>query len=210
MFCTCITQPKSTHTTLFTAQVTKRLVICKLQVSIRQIALETMCAGYCFNTHEYIWKSSNAHNITTLIFAVLSYDTSNGFVLKFPSVLQVTTYICQAAVWPRFFLQSKVSREHFPGQVKFCLAILQQQWWRGITHQPASPVLTRMKDFTSHRKYTGTPQQWGGHLLKLRLQEACCRAAFLVSGSSSPGTSNLCWGQKERPLPRQMCLYKPK
>lgn len=77
MFCTCITQPKSTHNTLFTAQVTKRLVICKLQVSITQIALKRMSVGQCFNTHstvhrKYIWKSSNAHNITTLIFAVLS------------------------------------------------------------------------------------------------------------------------------------------
>lgn len=124
MFCTCITQPKSIHTTLSTARVTKRLVICKPQVSIRQIAVKRMRAGYCFNTQKYIWKSSNAHNITTLIFAVLSYDTSNGFVLKFPSVLQATTYLCQAAVWPQSFLQCKVSREHSPGQINFCLAVL--------------------------------------------------------------------------------------
>lgn len=109
MFCTCITQPQSTHTTLFTAQVTKGLVICKLQVSIRQIALKRMRAGYCFNKLQYIRKSSNAHNIRTLIFAVLSYVTSNGFVLKVPSVLHVPMYLCQAGPWRWVFLQSKAS-----------------------------------------------------------------------------------------------------
>lgn len=84
MLCTCITQPKSTHTMLFTVQVTKRLVICKLQLSIRQTALKRMRVDYCFNKRKYIWKSSNAHTITTIIFPVLSYDTSNGFRLKFP------------------------------------------------------------------------------------------------------------------------------
>lgn len=84
MFGTCVTQPKSTHTVLFTVQVTKRLVICKPQLSIRQTAPKRMRASYCFSKLKHIWKSSNAHTITTLIFAVLSYDTSNGFTLKFP------------------------------------------------------------------------------------------------------------------------------
>lgn len=76
-----------------------------------------MRVGYCSNTHSYVWESSNAHCITTLVFAVLSFDTSSRSMLNIASVLQVP--ICQAVVQSRLFLQSKIGRELLQGKNSF-------------------------------------------------------------------------------------------
>lgn len=93
--------------------------------SIAQTAPQRMHVGHCSSTHSCLWESSNAHCITTPVFAVLSFDTSKRLMLKIASVLQVP--ISQAVEQPWWFLQSKVGREHFPGQEQFCPDVPQQQ-----------------------------------------------------------------------------------
>lgn len=86
----------------------------------------------------WVWASASIHTVlyTESTFGKVQMHTIlqhwflqcchkyfNGVVLKFPPAQQVTMYICKAVVWPRWFSKSKVSREHFPGQAKLCIAI---------------------------------------------------------------------------------------
>lgn len=53
---------------LISVWMTKSLFIYKLKFFLRPISLKRMCVGYCFSKHKYIWRSSDAHTITTLPF----------------------------------------------------------------------------------------------------------------------------------------------
>lgn len=194
MLCTCITQPKSTHTMLFTVQVTKRLVICKLQLSIRQTAPKRMRADYCFNKLKYIWKSSNAHTITTLIFAC-------AVIWYFQWIqAEVSLLFCKA-------MCTSAELRYSPGvlqpKVTLCLAVMER--WHSL------PPSSEQDEGLCHPWKTRTNTSavtWT--LIPVILARSLVQSHLLVLGSFCPGTSNLCWGQKQKPLPRQMCLYKQK